>query len=181
MAGPPVRTDIVDVYIYRRAAAGTRADVHFLQMRRCRGALAGTWHPVMGHIEEGETAAEAAARELAEETGWDCRAPAPGKAVRGFWQLEAVNTYFLHRLNCIMMSPCFAVEVAGDAEPQRDDSHDAHRWIPREAAAMRFIWPGQRTAVATILRDVVSESSTVAAHLSIDTLPCPGKERDPHG
>ena len=171
MAGPPVRTDIVDVYIYRLAAAGTRADVQFLQIRRCRGALAGTWQPVMGHIEEGETAAEAATRELAEETGWDCRTPAAsGTAVRGFWQLEAVNTYFLQRLNCVMMSPCFAIEVTGDAEPRLDDAHDAHRWIPREAAAMRFIWPGQRTAVAAILRDIISETSAVAAHLSIETL-----------
>ena len=69
MAGPSVRTDIVDVYVFRHGATGGRGDVQFLQMRRCHGAMAGTWQPVMGHVEEGETATETAARELAEETG----------------------------------------------------------------------------------------------------------------
>jgi len=165
MAGPPVRTDIVDVYVYRRARTGTRRNCQFLQMRRQAGALAGSWQPVMGHIEEGETASQAAARELAEETGWTLQTN--NASVLGFWQLEEVNTYFLHRLNCIMMSPCFAVEVTATSEPTPDESHDAHRWILRDQVQACFVWPGQRTAVAAILRDLVSAQLPVADHLSI--------------
>lgn len=166
MAGPPVRTDIVDVYVYRRARTGTPRNCQFLQVRRRAGALAGSWQPVMGHVEEGETAAEAAARELAEETGWTLQTN--NASVQGFWQLEEVNTYFLHRLNCIMMSPCFAVEVAATSEPTLDEAHDAHRWIPRDQAQACFVWPGQRAAVAAILRDLVSAQLSVADHLSIE-------------
>jgi len=171
MAGPSVRTDIVDVYVFRHGAAGGRGDVQFLQMRRCHGAMAGTWQPVMGHVEEGETATEAAARELAEETGWECQPHASTSPVLGFWQLEPVTTYFLNQLDCIMMSPCFAVEVASDAEPTCDDAHDAHRWVRREETNMQFIWPGQRTAVAAILRDLVSPTSPVTDVLRITTTP----------
>ena len=168
MSGPPVRSDIVDVYVYRRAARASGCECQFLQMRRRTGALAGSWQPVMGHVEDGETAAEAAARELAEETGWDWRADRA--SLRGFWQLEEVNTYFLHRLNCIMMSPCFAVEVAATSEPTLDNAHDAHRWVPRDQTDVRFTWPGQRTAVAAILRDLVACPSPVAEYLSIESL-----------
>jgi len=149
MAGPEVRTDIIDVYVFRIPASRI-ADTEFLQMRRVSGPLAGTWQPVMGHVETGESAQATAIRELNEETGY-CK----NRGLVGLWQLESVNTYFLASKNCVMMSPCFAAHVATDIAPRLDPAHDAHRWIKRDQADRLFLWPGQRAAIDPIVRDIL--------------------------
>jgi len=161
MSGPVVRTDIVEVYVFHRAEPGLRR-VRFLQLQRKSGQLPGTWQPVMGRIEEGESAAGAALRELREETAFN-----PGDLL-GFWQLEDPNAYFLHAAEAMMLSPCFAVEVPSGAEPRPDDSHSGHRWVPRERADRKFLWPGQRRAVAAIMRDILEPESPTEPILRID-------------
>jgi len=142
MPGPAIRSDIVDVYVFRRESTGAR----FLQMHRSAGALAGTWHPVMGHVMEGEAAPKTALRELAEETQL---------RPTGFWQLEQPNIYYLASHDCIVMGPCFAVEVEAHAEPTLNEEHDAHRWVGLDEVEGKFLWPGQRLAVAQIVRDIL--------------------------
>src|SRR5215207_8122450 len=61
-----VRVSLVDVYVVRMAGAG----LEYLALRRAPGGRCpGSWESVHGHIEPAERPAEAAARELAEETG----------------------------------------------------------------------------------------------------------------
>ncbi|HEX9708613.1 MAG TPA: NUDIX domain-containing protein, partial [Candidatus Thermoplasmatota archaeon] len=105
MPGPSIRTDIVDVYVFRlpkravpATAAPRAARPEFLQVHRATGALSGTWQPVMGHVRDGETAVEAALRELGEEAGY-----ALGRGLRALWQLESPNTYFLASHDCMML------------------------------------------------------------------------------
>ena len=62
MPGPQMRTDIVDVYVFRRPSLDAGAAAEFLQLRRISGAMAGSWQPVMGHVEAGE---------LTGLTGWE--------------------------------------------------------------------------------------------------------------
>lgn len=164
MPGPKVRTDIVEVYVFRRAARGV---AEFLQLRRSNGAMAGSWQPVMGHIEEGETAAAAAIRELHEETGFT---PGPGpekKSLTAMWQLESVNAFFLATHDAILLSPGFAAEIAPGHEPKLDDAHDAHRWVPRDQADRLFVWPGQRQAIHQIITDILAPDSPAEPHLRI--------------
>jgi len=158
-AMPSVRTDIVEVFAFRRSDAQPR--LHFLQLHRAKGALAGTWQPVMGHIEAGETATQAALRELKEETGL-----AP-PMVLAAWQLEPVNTYFLASADAIMHSPGFAVEIAAGEEPVLDDSHDALRWVPRDAVDRAFFWPGQRDAIAYLVDEILATNTIVSAALRV--------------
>lgn len=146
MAGPTLRTDIVDVYVFRRRLAA----IEFLQLHRAGGALSGTWQPVMGHVRDGNTAVATALRELEEETGY-----APGRSLTSLWQLEAVNTYFLASRDCVMLSPCFAALVEPDADPRLNNEHDDFRWVARDHVDRFFIWPGQRTAIEQIVRDLV--------------------------
>ena len=172
MPGPKIRTDIVEVYVFRRGRDGRGGDAVFLQMRRAgQVPLSGTWQPVMGHLEGDETAAEGALRELREETGLGpgelVDAKADWAGVVGFWQLELPNTYFLHSHECIVMSPCFAVEIEQAAEPVLDSSHDAYRWVSRAWADRHFLWPGQRGAVHQIIRDIIEPGSAVAEVLGI--------------
>ncbi|MEX0653802.1 MAG: NUDIX domain-containing protein [Phycisphaeraceae bacterium] len=172
MTGPPIRTDIVDVYVFRRppaTGAARRGEVQFLQLHRAlTGALPGTWHPIMGHMHDDETAARTALRELHEEAGYSAAA---GGDLLGFWQLERVNSYFLHSHESIIISPCFAVEVAAPPqgrEPTLNAEHDAVRWVPRPLVDRHFLWPGQRDAIASIVRDILEPNSPSEPLLRID-------------
>ena len=93
--GPRVRSDIVDVYVFRRARAPR--GLEFLQLLRTGAPLAATWHPVMGHVERGETAVECAWRELREEIGL---AP-EDKYLKGMWALEQVYPYYVAEIDQI--------------------------------------------------------------------------------
>lgn len=141
LGGPSIRTDIIDVYIVRRREP---SKIEFLQMRRASAPLLGTWHPIMGHVEAGETAVQAAIRELNEEAGLAITHP----AVHGFWALEQTHPFFVHEINAIVISPRFAVEVDGSWEPTRNEENNDQRWIddPR-----LFLWPGQRSAANEVI------------------------------
>ena len=161
---PAIRSDIIDVYIFRRIKASDNAiaaNVEFLQLRRCAGALSGTWQPIMGHSHDGETAVQTALRELEEETGF--KPP----VLLNLWQLEEVNTYFLASHDAIVMSPCFAAEVGPDSEPILNNEHDAIRWLRRDHCDLHFLWPGQRQAIAGICRDILATDAPARELLKI--------------
>jgi len=151
---PVLRTDLVDVYIFRQAPTGTE----LLQMRRVEEdpdephSLHGTWQPVMGHLEGDERVEDAASRELHEETGLDIGSDA---CVR-FFALEQIHPYYLATRNAIMFSPRLACEVAPGWEPVLNEEHDAVRWVPIERADEHFIWPGQRASIAE-LREALAD------------------------
>ena len=143
MSGPRLRTDIIDVYVLRAHRSDDRSH-ELLQIRRTRDPAAGTWQPVMGHVEPGERAAETLWRELREEVGLE-----RSGAVRA-WSLERVRPFFLAERDEIVLSPRFAIEVAPGWTPTLNDEHDAARWAPLAEAERWFMWPGQREAIGEI-------------------------------
>lgn len=133
--------------MFRRAARG----VEFLVLRRSTGqVLADTWQAVHGKIEPGETAVQAALRELREETGL---APA------AFWQIDALNAFYVARTDEVHLCPCFAVEVAPDARVALSAEHTAFEWLGVQAAMERLMWPGQRRAVREVVEFIVPGSA----------------------
>lgn len=171
MSGPTVRTNIVEVYVFCRHAKdggegeGGRGDeLSFLQLRRSRPPMAGSWQPVMGHIEAGETAVEAGLRELMEETNLSPMSDDVGRCV---WQLEAVNTFFLASLDTIFMCPGLAVEVQPDSPVTIDDAHDDFRWIKQDQTEARFLWPGQRTAARQIVNEIALADGRLRPYLRL--------------
>ncbi len=127
---PSISSHAVDVYPYRDGGA------EWLVVRRAASRSdAGTWRMVGGKIEVGETAWQAALRELEEETGWS------GERVLEAWTLPSVNAFYEAEADRVVMAPAFAVEVEGD--PVLDAEHDAWEWLPADAAADRLAWPEQ--------------------------------------
>lgn len=192
--GPRIRSDVVDVYIFQRATkpprpvvgasavssswGGTTPDtgadpahgVYFLQLQRTRDPLGGTWHPIMGHCEKGETAVQCAFREMAEEVGLS--RGDPPHAVRGVWALEQVHPFFIAELDAIVMSPRFAVEVAAGWSPRLNDEHAGYRWVHSRDAVLpcgdgAFNWPGQRAAAREIVESLLVEGSVCEERLRI--------------
>ncbi|MBX3322147.1 MAG: NUDIX domain-containing protein [Phycisphaeraceae bacterium] len=162
MTGPQLRVDIIDVYIFR----ATPPDIELLQLRRTRSPLSGSWQPIMGHIEPGETALTAARREVQEETGLDSAAP----IVLGLWALEQVHPFYLPDLDAIILSPRFALQVEASWTPTLNTEHDASRWIPARDAGEHFMWPGQRAAIAELLSSLWPADNPARARCSVQSL-----------
>jgi 8-oxo-dGTP pyrophosphatase MutT (NUDIX family) len=86
------------------------------------------WHGVAGGVEEGESFAAAAARELQEETGLVAE-PAP---LHHRFRYEDVEV------------ECFLVEAPAGWEPVLDWEHDGYRWCSAEQAEALLYWPEPR-------------------------------------
>lgn len=198
LGGPRVRTDVIDVYVFQRtdkpprpvvgaSAASTSwggitpdtgADlapgVYFLQLLRAQDPLGGTWQPIMGHCEQGETAVQCALRELEEEAGLR----RGDSALRAVWALEQVHPFFIAALDAIVLSPRFAAEVEPGWTPRLNDEHSAHRWV-HARDAMRasgggggggegaFMWPGQRAAAREVVESLMVEGSASRDRLRV--------------
>lgn len=128
---PDLVVRVVDVYPYRLSS--DEAPV-FLILRRAPGRLyAGQWRMVGGKIAPGETAWQAALREVEEETG---RRPTV------LWTLPSVNVFYEWTHDRVSVTPAFAAELSAD--PVLDREHDAFAWCSADEAADRLAWPEQQ-------------------------------------
>ena len=134
-----VRVSLVDLYVLR----GAGREIECLVLRRAAGGRCpGSWETVHGHIEAGETPAEAAARELLEETGLT-----PEK----LYNLSRVETFYQHRLDEVALVPVFAAFVPREAAVTTGGEHDRFEWLPPVDARRRFAWPREARALDDIL------------------------------
>jgi len=137
---PRLRSNIVAVYIVRPALDG----VELLMLQRPEShRFAGAWQTVGGHIEEkqGETAWQAALRELDEETGLD--------VVRWF-RIDRPETFYNPENDTIYFVPVFAALVAAGAEPTISDEHQAWRWQRPDEAAEAVDWAAMRDSILMV-------------------------------
>lgn len=134
-----VRVSLVDVYVLR----GAESALECLLLRRGTGGRCpGSWETVHGHIEAGERPAEAAARELAEETGLT--------PVR-LYNVSRVESFYQHRIDEVALVPVFVAFVQPDAPVRLGSEHDHFEWLAPTAAESRFAWPRERRALEDIL------------------------------
>lgn len=161
LPGPKLRTDVFDVYIFRRVKDVAQDTVALLQLRRAEEPLLKTWQPVMGHIEGGESTPAAMWREVEEEVGLVCA------DVRGVWALEGVHPFYLASRDAIFLSVRFAIEVGAEWTPRFNHEHDAVRWVPLEEARASFMWPGQIAAIEELREYVLKPGALAREHLRL--------------
>jgi 8-oxo-dGTP pyrophosphatase MutT (NUDIX family) len=119
-------TRVAEVFIVVR-----RGDEYLVVHRSPEGGA--YWHGIAGGVEEGETDAEVAARELAEETGFVAR---PVEIAEPFAYVVGDGA---ERRSIGVR--CFLVEVPAGWEPELDEEHDDYRWCTREDAIALLHWP----------------------------------------
>ena len=107
------------------------------------GRCPGAWEVVHGHIEPGERPAEAALREMREETGL-----APVR----FYNVSRVEAFYQHAIDTVALVPVFAAFVADAAVPVPGDEHDAAEWLAPPDAMARVAWPREARALEDIVR-----------------------------
>ena len=98
------------------------------------------WHGIAGGLEEGETYAEAAARELLEETGFAAR---PVEVAEPF-------VYPSDDDGATVTVHCFLVDVPDGWEPVLNDEHDEYRWCSREDAVELLYWPEPKELLRSV-------------------------------
>lgn len=92
------------------------------------------WHSIAGGVEEGETDAEAAVRELHEETGLAA-------------SVEQLHRPFEYEG---MHVEAFVAEAPEGWEPELDWEHDEYRWCTRDQAVELLYWPEPRTIAKSL-------------------------------
>jgi 8-oxo-dGTP pyrophosphatase MutT (NUDIX family) len=135
----------------REVLVVVRRGEEFLVLHRAP-SLGAYWHPVAGGIEAGETAAEAAARELREETGLEADVVPMGRrygyALRD--DQEWRRALFDENVERVEVE-CFVADAPLDWEPTLNEEHDDFRWCWADEAERLLFWPEPREVLRTLV------------------------------
>ncbi len=120
------------------------ADGRVLLLRRSE-ARGGFWQPVTGRIEAGESEAEAARRELREETGADV--PVEPLGYRHAFGVDPVLARLPGGALRLAEETAFAARLPAGFEVRISDEHAEHVWLTPAEALERLRLAGLRKAV----------------------------------
>ncbi len=118
--------------VYRHQGGDT--EVTLAARRTRRGEL--VWGLPKGGIDEGETAEEAAIREVREETGLEAEIEAPLGVIRYFYVWEGVRVRKAVRF--------FLMRATGGDVAAHDHEMEDVRWFPLQTALVQAAFRGER-------------------------------------
>ncbi len=137
----------IQVVVYPVRHAGDGWEYLLLRRPPERG---GFWQAASGGVEESETVAEAAQRELAEETGLAALRLEKIDFTYSFPVEERWRFLFAPGVEMIV-EHVFVARVAGQAEPRLSTEHDGFKWC-RLDEALSLLGESGRPEYATALR-----------------------------
>jgi dATP pyrophosphohydrolase len=135
----PVRCGAVSVFVLSYAEGSSRV----LLLRRT-GTLRGEWCQVAGAIEAGETAWQAALREVEEETGLRPLALYSADICEQFYEADR---------DAISLLPVFVAVVPPEGPVTLNHEHSEFRWLDWDDAAALVPFAGQRNVLRHVERE----------------------------
>jgi dATP pyrophosphohydrolase len=142
---PDSKPDAVAVVVLRLGGA----DAEVLVLRRASGAFAGAWTFVMGGVEDGERATDAARRELIEETGLSATVLFTAGELDAFY--DPVRDRIVH-------VPFFVAHADSADVVLETGVHDEHRWVTFAQAAELLEFTSQRRVLDELHRNFVART-----------------------
>jgi dATP pyrophosphohydrolase len=108
--------------------------------------MGNTWQCIHGKIEPGETAAQAAQREIEERTGL-----MPSR----LYSADYIGQFYDHVSDTIVLAPAFAAQITARDKPALSPEYSDYAWCDLEETTSRLLWSSQRWAVRHIY-DVIA-------------------------
>jgi dATP pyrophosphohydrolase len=135
---PRIVSDIVDTYLFRKFNGRTQ----FLVLRCKPDAPAGdVWHAIHSKIEPGETAIDAARRDILRKTSLT--------PVR-FYTADYIGQFYDPVSDTIVLAPTLAALIGTRAHVTISQDYMDYAWCDLEETTARLIWSAQRWAVRHI-------------------------------
>lgn len=136
-----VRPDLVACWLFHVDAEPGRG-LEILLIRRAPDRMhPGLWQCVTGKLEPGERIADAALREVREETGLGAA------EIEAFLETDIVNWFHESTVDAILCEAVFAARIRPQAEVRLSHEHDGARWLAPDAARALVVWPAYRRAI----------------------------------
>lgn len=152
MAEIPIRAFISSLIALREGKTGYEV----LLLKRTK-TLIGEWCQIAGKIEEGETAWQAAVRELSEET-----ALLPEK----LYSADICEQFYEADRDAITLAPVFVAFVGKEAEVVLNHEHSDFRWVSFDDAIEMVAFGGQRRILRWIEEEFIQRQPS--QHLGIN-------------
>jgi len=115
-----------------------------LQLLRSPGRyMPNVWSLCRGGIEPGETAVQAALREIREETSL---------TPSDFHRMGTLEQFYSSETDTIWHVPFFWAQVPPSAIVTLNPEHTAYRWLPDPTAELHLTWPSEIHLLAEVRR-----------------------------
>ena len=145
----PINTGLVASHIVRTRPNG-HTDCLILQRSEHTAYYPNTWQILMGHIHEGETAADTILREIREETKLQSME---------LYSLNYICRFYEHVDNTIYLVPLFMTVVPHSARiVLNKDEHQRYQWCTIQEAQRHLFWQQHRRSLIHVQREFLDKT-----------------------